>query len=113
MKRKLAVGNCPGVDADVDLGPGVSIKTLNQEFEQLFGENAVPTDGVVLTKGYDNTLAWAVDVDEVEVVGNLLGRARFNAIEKTAVGTPESLEDLTAKLNEIERTEKGFRSRQT
>lgn len=53
---------------------------------------------VTIVRGYDNVTKWAVDADEAATVKALIAGSNFDAIEKAAVGDPNTIQQLMQKL---------------
>lgn len=65
-------------------------------------------DGLItISRGYDNKTTWEVEANEAATVESLVTRQNFNAVEKTIVGDPQTIEELAGKLASMDgRTEK-------
>ena len=72
-----------------------------EEVESVFGEGVLDSDKVVISKGYDNKLRWEFKANERMVIENILGRANLPVEIQQHARDSNSLEELTACLEEL------------
>ena len=69
---------------------------------EIFGVFPLSSNMVSLSKGYDNELHWAVDVDSSALVEHHINQTRLNAAERSQLGQPENVETLIDTLGKFE-----------
>ncbi len=70
--------------------------------EEIVGPGALKTTQLVVTKGYDNALRWALALDEAVIVGNLLQGAKLDAPDKPSLSKEDSVKGLLSALKSVE-----------
>lgn len=72
------------------------------KIEGIVGPAALKSTQVVVTKGYDNVVHWALALDEAVVVANLLQGADLDAPERSPLSKAESVKGLLSDLKSVE-----------
>ena len=68
----------------------------------LLGPDALPGYTVAVTRGYDNRLAWHIDIDERRVVSNLMRRAKLDSDELRGLWSATNVAELVQTLRALE-----------
>lgn len=71
------------------------------QLEAQFGNGTITSRTFTLSKGYDNVRRFAIAVDEVLLVKNLIVDASLNAIEKKPLNDAENVASLKSQLENI------------
>lgn len=71
------------------------------DLEGVLGAGVLNDRGVIISKGYANTLQWEIDFDEEKIVDHYVGNANFNAPEKSALAKARTVVDLITTLEGI------------
>ncbi len=74
-------------------------KTDLDKLEKELGANILKTNGLVLSKGYENLVYVELDVDEKVVVKALAGKHKLSAANKDSVGKCKRLEEVVEALS--------------
>ncbi|MEI6668731.1 MAG: AAA family ATPase [Acidobacteriota bacterium] len=69
--------------------------------EAAIGPDALGSRRVLVSKGYDNTRRWQIDVDERRVVSNLVRAARFDAADLQNLWSITTIASLARMLAEV------------
>lgn len=65
-------------------------------------ELGIQSDAVLkISKGYDGSQNWDIAINEKEAVSTLISNAHFNAAEKSSLGNPETIQELSQCLESI------------
>ena len=80
---------------------------LESEDQQLLRDTLpelqiAPDAKIRVTRGYGKSWRWNVPIDEPQTVRKLIDSARFNASEKSAIGSPTTIEELFGCLEALE-----------
>jgi predicted ATP-dependent endonuclease of OLD family len=69
--------------------------------EAVVGPGALRTTQVVVMKGYENVLRWALEIDEAVIVANLLRDAGLSAADEAPLSKAESVKELISALESV------------
>lgn len=73
-----------------------------QSLEELIGPEILTSNQVTITKGYDNTRRWAIELDEKKYLLPLIEGMNFNASEKAQVTQCDTVEELIEKMDGLD-----------
>ena len=77
-------------------------ETDRRAIADVLGPNALRSDTVTLTKGYDNTLRWEIQVDERAVVAYLLDNSNLTPEEADRLRDCNTVEQLMQRLAPVQ-----------
>jgi len=64
-----------------------------------FGDDALTSQEIVISRGYDNVQRWRIPLNEEAIVSHFIEEVRFNAAERSQVGTPTTVSSAIRNLS--------------